>query len=377
MLSAQIVSHVLLPYLSPRDLCVLECTCMTLKSSITEMVWFRKYMSLWPSCTHPFSSSAEEAPQVEDETFDAMEEYSWKLWFGSSVNWKKATCLRFSLSDAPFKETLRNDVQQALTLPLTNLKLCNLLESIVSREKIVSQHLTTSRGMVEELKKMGVDVFLVGSQYVNQSSSSISGVCNFYLNSCVAFYFPQSAFPLVFSYSCSASGYNDDPDIYGELHASGFQDICLWWSDYRNVQHLWLNPYVSCALMNDPRSLALTPFRLLHGSSTSSPLSSFRPQERWIMPTLEKNTFGGFLKPLIPSGLIDFRHHFPSGTENVKILLNGLDQKIIQLMYENSTTQSLLIAAISCCEACRGLRDGLSWGAKCAIYREFQNKNCF
>ncbi len=230
LLYPQLLEHVLSPWLKPDDLVKVGATCKALRSIVSrenQAFWHRVFLRLWPECTHSFSACSGRPHDTTESEIDPDEFDPQFLHSSDDVcDWHLATVLRFGLLHRSQRKTIqeclralsfRNDMDEA--------DLAVHAQSMLEREMNVLNYERGSQKWRDLLARYQCSVGLVALQYRNRSDSSISGVCNFFLISSVALFFPQSAYPLIISMSEYGSGYRDDPTVDGML--------CVGWDSLK------------------------------------------------------------------------------------------------------------------------------------------------
>ncbi len=381
LLSSPVIKDLLSPWLLPVDLVRVGATCKTAQAIISlQALWRRVYVRLWPQVSHPYVPAPKAGPVRKklgkrERAFADVDEDITARDFGFAdsdvVDWRMATCLRFAaLRDNNRDGKIRKAVHACLAKSTANdLMLAHALKTVIGCEEQILRAVSCVN-VKKQLKELGVDVAVVGVQYRNGSDGGQSGVCNFYVMSSVAIFFPQSALPLVFCFISCGTGYNDDPEVTGYL-SCGWHDCYDWWR--RIPPDAWVCSYASY-LLNCVDKEALT-FRALPPADSlpSGPKERCMGVRAPLSDDEEDDESGAvrFRPPQPGNSLLALEHRDRTEQISREKLGRAIEPQLLSQMYERRhglVALSLTATGLLLCEAVRDIDHGqLSYFAQTAL----------
>jgi hypothetical protein len=182
-----VVTVILWSYLPPVSLATVACTCKSLAGALsTSRCWYQRYKQLWPTCVERESSI-------------------------SPAQWR-TLALQRSILDSEASATFRNVAPALLAKHIDD-------ESAFLRELQAGGLTRTALANFTKYfpNTHPFDLRFMRLLFRDGGQGGISGVCDVMLECVIAVFTNQSAAPFYLSYSYSASGYNDDPTVVGNL----------------------------------------------------------------------------------------------------------------------------------------------------------------
>lgn len=378
-LEPALVGELLVPFLGPMDVCALSCVSVTLREVLDQpSVWHKMYLLSFPSCSQKLSSYTlmETSSTNVISSLEDFQLFTMGLTDGVSVDWKFATRLRYSVLASQNRDHFVKSEMEAL------LEECEDVQDLIQEMKLLtdreSQFLharRSSQDLRQMLGEVGLEAGFLAINYNNLSGRGISGICNFDLTAAIALWFPQSANPLVITYTNVGTGYNDEPKVEGRLTA-GWWD--LWSFQLENQDgkaSFWISPFIQTILRHTEtefiENYCCNPARQFYKVQGALPKMPTYRYEGIRAPVTKKKSTGGICLP--PPGNLLLEIGSPTYHEeskrNVEELLSSLDLVVLESLYSKKLGKdplTLLTSALLLCEAVRRL-NSLSWFAREAI----------